>query len=422
MPPNAQLRHLDHRSPQDGDHRLDRRPDRGRNDRGRGRLGLQRRIQAAGFRLQGSLRPARRQVPGPVRRQRADRLQGRGRGRSAGREEGDDGGLRGNRKVPPRQRSRQPLREGRRGRGQRRRRNRLRDDPVRRRRQQARQREDAGNHRDRPEARGRRPAGRARRQPDRRSRTGRRRLLLRHRPAGGDGDPAADLRLGGGDGTAADHDAVRARGRDQPGHDQHPRLRHGQLRAGPGGDDRPRRRDRLRALHPHPLPQRPRRRAGAARGGDRRRRHRRPRRPLRRDHRDHRPAGHVPARPHLPLRGGDGGGAGGAVHDDRGADPAAGAADDRRPPGRQAAHPRPRQPRRDQPRQDQVVPLEPRDPAPALAGGQPLRRPPDPPLRPHPLAAARHQRRRHRTAEQNDPPVLRPAGARASAPASTAPS
>ena len=40
--------------------------------------------------------------------------------------------------------------------------------------------------------------------------------------------------------------------------------------------------DRLRALHLHPLPQRPRRRPGAARGGDRRRRHRRPRRPLRR--------------------------------------------------------------------------------------------------------------------------------------------
>ena len=32
-----------------------------------------------------------------------------------------------------------------------------------------------------------------------------------------------------------------------------------------GGDDRARRRDRLRALHPHPLPQRPRRRPGAAR-------------------------------------------------------------------------------------------------------------------------------------------------------------
>ena len=49
---------------------------------------------------------------------------------------------------------------------------------------------------------------------------------------------------------------------------RHPRLRHRELRAGVGGDDRPRRRDRLRALHPHPLPQRPRRRARAAAGGD----------------------------------------------------------------------------------------------------------------------------------------------------------
>ena len=77
-------------------------------------------------------------------------------------------------------------------------------------------------------------------------------------------------------------------------------------------------------------------------GGDRRRRHRRPRRPLRRGHGDHRPDGDAAARPLLPLRRGDVGGPGRAVHDDRGADPAAGAADDRRAAGRQAAHPRPR--------------------------------------------------------------------------------
>ncbi len=41
------------------------------------------------------------------------------------------------------------------------------------------------------------------------------------------------------------------------------------------------------------------------------------------------------------------------------------------------------------------------DPAPALAGGDPLRRSPDPSLRPHPLAASGHQRRRHRTAGQD---------------------
>ena len=101
-------------------------------------------------------------------------------------------------------------------------------------------------------------------------------------------------------------------------------------------------------------------------GGDRRGRHRRPRRALRRGHGDHLADGDAAARPHLPLRGGDGGGARGAVHDDRGADPAAGAADDRRPPGRPAAHPRPRQARAVSIAEDTpLVPLEPRDPAPA---------------------------------------------------------
>ena len=64
--PNATLRHLDHRPPQDGDLRLDRRPDRHRDDRRLGRRRLHRRIQAAGLRLQGSLRPAGKQVPGAV--------------------------------------------------------------------------------------------------------------------------------------------------------------------------------------------------------------------------------------------------------------------------------------------------------------------------------------------------------------------
>ena len=45
---------------------------------------------------------------------RADRLQGRRRGRIAGGQEEDGRRLRRSRKVPPRQRSRQPLREGRR--------------------------------------------------------------------------------------------------------------------------------------------------------------------------------------------------------------------------------------------------------------------------------------------------------------------
>ena len=44
---DATLRHLDHRPPQDRDHRLDRGPDRDRHHRRLGRLRLHRRIQAA---------------------------------------------------------------------------------------------------------------------------------------------------------------------------------------------------------------------------------------------------------------------------------------------------------------------------------------------------------------------------------------
>ncbi len=70
---------------------------------------------------------------------------------------------------------------------------------------------------------------------------------------------------------------------------------------------------------------------------------------------------------------------------------------DRRPPGRPAADPRPRQALDQHRRKQPLVPLEPRDPAPAGARGAALRRPAAGPLHPDALAAARHQRRRHRT-------------------------
>jgi putative drug exporter of the RND superfamily len=89
VPANASLRHLDHRPPQDGDHRLDHCPDRSGDALQLGRLRLQRRIQAARFRLPEGLRPARKQVPGPVRRHGDDRLQGRRRGRIGGGQEED---------------------------------------------------------------------------------------------------------------------------------------------------------------------------------------------------------------------------------------------------------------------------------------------------------------------------------------------
>lgn len=56
-----------------------------------------------------------------------------------------------------------------------------------------------------------------------------------------------------------------------------------------------------------------------------------------------------------------------------------------------------------------LVPLEPRDPAPAGALGTALGRAPAPALRPDPLPASRLQRRRHRPGGDYDPRGLRPA-------------
>ncbi len=103
---------------------------------------------------------------------------------------------------------------------------------------------------------------------------------------------------------------------------------------------------------------------GAAARRDRGDRHRRPRRAVRGRDGDHRPDGDVPARPLLPLRGRDGRRPRRADDDDRGADPAAGAADDRRAAGRPAAHPGPGEALLSQRRGHPLVPLEPRDPAP----------------------------------------------------------
>ena len=237
----------------------------------------------------------------------------------------------------------------------------------------------------------------------------RRRRLGDDRRARRDHRPADQLRLGRRDGTADHHRAVRARGRDQRHHPLHPRLRHGGVRAAAGVHDRARRRGRLRPLHPHPLPQRSRRGAGEARSGDRRRRHRRPRGALRRDHGDHLADGDAAARPPLPLRGRDRGGDRGPVHDDRGADPAACPADDRRQLGQPAADPRPRQGCSQHRREQLVVPLEPSHPAASMGRGAARGRSADRPLHPHPLAAPRHQRRRHRPGGDDHARSLRPA-------------
>ena len=60
-------------------------------------------------------------------------------------------------------------------------------------------------------------------------------------------------------------------------------------------------------------------------------------------------------------------------------------------------------------RRHPLVPLEPRDPAPAGAVGGALRRPAAAPLHPDPLAAARLQRRRHRPGRHDHARSLRPA-------------
>ena len=202
--------------------------------RRRGRRRLQRRIQAARLRLQGSLRPARKQVPGPVRRHaRQIVFKADGGVESPAVKQKMEGGLRGSRRVPPRQRSRQPLRGGRRG---------ARSATTARsptRRSSSTSPATSSTKRRRKEiiaiAQKRRAATASRsssaasrsRKPNRKKAA----LLLRDRPAGGDDHPADHLRLGRGDGTADHHRAVRARRRPQPGHARHPRLRHGRVRA-----------------------------------------------------------------------------------------------------------------------------------------------------------------------------------------------
>ena len=369
-PPDAKLCHLVHRAPQDGDHRLDRRPDRGRDARRLGRLELQRRIQAARLRLPGSLRPARNEVPGAVGRHRADRLQGRrpGSNRRPSKKK-MDGVFADGRQVPPRQRSRQPLRAA----AARPRSATTARSPTRRSSSTSPTTSSTKTTPRQIDPRSpRRPRGTASRSSSAASRSRKPRqeeggdssfaigllaavviLLLTFGSVVAMGLPLITALFALGVGlslvTLGTHVFDTA--------NFAPQLA-AMIGLGVGIDYALFILTRFRNGLDDGLEPRD--------GGDRRRRHRRPGRPLRRDHGDHLADGHVPARPHLPLRGGDGGGAGGAVHDDRRADPAAGAADDRRPPGRPAAHPRPRQRARRHRRRHPLVPLEPRDPAPAL--------------------------------------------------------
>ena len=174
--------------------------------------------------------------------------------------------------------------------------------------------------------------------------------------------------------------------------------------------DRDRRRHRLLAARPDPLPRRPRRREvrprRGARGGHHRRAQRDPRRHGRRDlrprPRPHRPALHVRRR-HLRL-------ARGARRDARLRHAAARAPLLPRAAGRPPADsvPRPQPGQAGGRRGVARLALEPRRPAPALARRD--RGDPDPARSGDPRArhAPRLPRRRQRPAEHHDPPGLRP--------------
>ncbi len=122
---------------------------------------------------------------------------------------------------------------------------------------------------------------------------------------------AADhVRLADRDGPADRHRAVRPRHRPRPDRPVHARRRHAELLLRARGDDRARRRHRLRAVHPHALPRglphaRPHVPRRARSRSLQRDRHRRARRAVRRHDGRDRAARHDAARRQLPLRGGD---------------------------------------------------------------------------------------------------------------------
>ena len=308
----------------------------------------------------GSLRTARRPLPGAVRRNLADRLQGRPGRRIAGREEGDGSGLRQGGEVPARHRSRQPLQGRRRGGGLRRRQDRLRDDPVRRPEQQARQRKNRRNHRHGAGAGGRAAsksssAASRSRKPKKKAATASFFigllaavviLLLTFGSVVAMGLPilTALFALGVGISLITIGTHVFDTANFAP-------VLAAMIGLGVGIDYALFILTRFRngldeGLEP--------REAAIARD-----RHRRARGPLRRNHRDHLADGDAAARHQLPLRGRGRRRDRGPVHDDRGADPAAGAPHLGRPPGRQAADPRPRRAQDQHRRKQLVVPLEP---------------------------------------------------------------
>ena len=255
----------------------------------------------------------------------------------------------------------------------------------------------------------RRPPDRARRRTDL-PRPGRRQPRGDRLPRRG--DRAADrLRLAGRRRPAADHRPGRDRDLRRRA-DRPPRQRHRRPRLDPRRlrPDRDRRRDRLRAAGPDPLPLRAEVRQGPPRRRRRGGHHRRAQRHHRRRHRRHRRPRALPHRPALHVRGRDLGLARGAGRDARLDHPAAGAALLPRAAGRPAADPDPRPPPRQGRRRRQIPrrPLEPLGAEAAVAGGDRRHRDPARPRGAGARHAARLPRRRQRPQGHDDPPGLRP--------------
>ena len=192
---------------------------------------------------------------------------------------------------------------------------------------------------------------------------------------------------------------------------RHPSARRRRLDAAAGGDDRDRRRHRLRAADPQPLPAGARRWTRRARGDARLDRHVRPRGAVRRHRGRDRDARHAAARHLVPLRTGDRRRALRAVHDVRLADADAGAdGQPDRPPdqaGEGDGRRRRRRPGRSRERVRRALERVRR--APAAAGRDPRARRADRPCAARAAHAPRDQRRQHVQEGRHDPGRLRPA-------------
>ena len=114
----------------------------------------------------------------------------------------------------------------------------------------------------RPAQHSRRSADRVRRRPVRDVRASRERGLRPHR---GRDHPHPRVRLGAGHGPADRHRPVRPRHRVRAGVAGQQRDQDARLHDVDGGDDRPRRRHRLRAVHRHPISREPQARRHASR-------------------------------------------------------------------------------------------------------------------------------------------------------------